>query len=206
MSKKNQILASKRSTADTDTVPPNQKRLSLEARKPHLGEDFYRTGNMVARLIVHTQEIVGVSDVVGNRFMPVTQSALGPILTWAKHALFFETVSETGEHFADPQILGEDPSTPAAWKKCESEMLDMPLMHWMSIEPCEDCGGYQLGIGSLVDNDQLGRQDFEVQLDAALAPNLIDSADHPMARRLRAIFSHDEEDEALSDWQMSDNV
>jgi hypothetical protein len=103
-------------------------------------------------------------------------------------------------HFAYPQVLGEDPLNPDAWQECEQQLFQEALQHWVSIDYGEEPGEYDLHVEYLKAKVVPTNPHFDQQLDAALSPYAIDNIDHPVVRRLRALFGNPEDDHAPMEW------
>jgi hypothetical protein len=173
----------------------------LEIRKPRPGEPFYRTGNVGARYCIKTQECVGPSGILWHEYLWVKEPALDPLVPWVQLVLLHEIFINAGKQIAYPQVLGEDPLNPDAWQECEQELFREPLQHWVSIGYGEEPGKYDLHGEHLKAKDVPPNPHFDQQLDAALSPYAIDNIDHPLVRRLRAIYGNPEDDHAPMGWK-----
>jgi hypothetical protein len=186
-----------------DDITSNEPNTAqpLRVRKSRPGESIYRTGKAEVRLCIKTQTCVGPSHVVGHEYLWVKEPAIGPIVPWVQLVLFHETISDTGVHFAYPQVLGEDPLNPDAWQECEQELFREPLQHWASIDYGDEPGEYDLHVEYLKAKDVPPNPHFDQQLDAALSPYAIDNIGHPVVRRLRTLFGNPEDDHAPMEWR-----
>jgi hypothetical protein len=172
----------------------------LEIRKPRPDESFYLTGNTGVRYCVGVQERVGPSEPVSYRYLPVIEPALSAIVADIHLVLFHEADTKSGKCFAFPQVGGKDRLLPKAWRRCEKEVFKEPLQHWVHIGYGEDLGGYQLHLEFRQAKGHIHNPDFDRQLDAALAPHIIDDVDHPLVRRLRANSGHIDDYDAPLEW------
>jgi hypothetical protein len=202
MGKKNQTLASKRSTADTDTVPSNQESQPLEIRKFRPGEFNRRTGKGRFHYCIKVQEYVDPRFSVQCRYHPVMEPVLSAVEDWLKPVIFHEMVCLSGERFAYPQLLCKDRLNPRDWQKCEKAAFAGPLDRWVAIidDYSDQPGEYALQSEYTDINEEFHNPDFDRQLDAALEPYVIKDVDHPLARRLRQLTGDLAETEAHLVW------
>jgi len=173
---------------------------SLAIRKSHLGEAFYLTGHGILRHCVHIQEFAGQSDLIAERYMTIVTPSFNATMAWAQPILFREAVSETGECFAYPQLLGDPGQNQDARAVCERLVFTEPLGHWIAIDQCEDCGEFYHSINILEEDYLVFFHDFAELLDATLLPHLIDNDDHPTYQRLQAILDELVDDESSNEY------
>lgn len=178
--------------AKAATAPLKVDIQPIVVGKPGPGVSFYFTGNVMAGYCILVQERVGSSGLLGLHYLPVEGPALSALVPWIKLVVYREVRTETGEYYAFPQVLGEDQLNPDDWQACECRVFDEPIRHWIYIDYID--GGYEHSIGTQVQDDLLDGSYFNQQLDAALAPFVIDSVDNPVVKRLRMLFGYEDYD------------
>ena len=173
---------SKRKITNTD------QRIAI--RRPGPGELINRTGNVESNHCVIVEERVQMSSLLGHRYMPVQEPALSLLPGWTTLVHFHEAQSEDGDNFAIPQPVEEHPSTPKSWQKSEKEMFFHPIQVWISLEYGEEPGEHFSHITYDKACSPSNGTAFRSRLDKALAADVIEAVDHPVAQKLRAIFGN----------------
>lgn len=175
------------------------RRSAIAIRKSRPNEMVYRTGEVEHRNCLCVHEKIHSDGVLQLRYRALNEPARRAMVDWSSGVLFHEMVAESGERFAYPQVLSEEKSISPAWRATEKALFQEPLYLWVYIAEKKRRGRYQVGTHYAMEARPVHNPLFREQLNEALKPDLIETLDHPVVRRLQTIFG-DLEENVPEEW------
>lgn len=181
----------------------SKEKQPLVIRKFNPGEFVRRMG--IGKLLssIKVQEFAHPGFSVRCGYHPLEGPALDAVPDWIIPVLYHVMYShQAGELFVCPQVLTQDAFNPDAWHKCEQALFLEPIQRWVAIDydDSEEPGEYTLQTEYREAEVHIHDQNLGQQLDAALAPYVINDVEHPTIRRLRQLIGDLAEYDAPHIW------
>lgn len=178
----------------------------LVIRKTQFSEMFARTGNAVCYRCIKVQELASDCDsAISSRYCRIMDPVLKVLPEHGSLVVFHEIFTFYGQRIAYPQTLSRDPFIPKQLQKCEARALTFDLDEWIRLHKAEledgsiaYCGH---PCGWPADTPKTTLEEFQHQLDMALAPYGIDSEEHYLVKHFTAAPDPEVPEAISGDWE-----
>jgi hypothetical protein len=171
-------------TPSTSLQPTDSHRTTPVIRRPQQDESFTRIAEPITiACIIERKEDSG-GFYAGEDFYPVPKKYQDQMRRFLRNLAFHPCGTATRARIIVPQKLDPPHSRPNTWNESLAKALGEPVGQWLKIWSDSTVQRYQYELVQPQTEGTPEYPDFVEDLEKALAPNIIESLDHPVIQRI----------------------